>query len=390
MENEELSLDNILSEAEILDLFGDNSDKNNQEPEKKETPDNKDNKQNDTTEINPEELFGESESVGSGGGQEEGGEPKSKEDGSSPKSQNLYSSIASACLEEGVFTNLDSEQFNADEITDSEGFSNLIQAEVEARLDETQKRVNEALTVGVQPTEIQYYENTLKNLNSITEDMLQAEGEKAENLRKGLIYQDYINRGYSKERAAKMVERAVKAGTDIDDAIDSLESNKEFFRNSYKDLVDEQKAKTLEAQKAAKKESEKLRKSILEDKQVFGDLTLDKNTRQKIFDNISKPTFVDAETGERITALQKYQKENKSDFVKNVGILFTLTDGFKNLDKLVGGKVKKEVKKGFKDLEAKLSNTGNQSFNGTFNYASGVSTEPESYINKGWTLDDSF
>ena len=107
MENEILSADNILSEAEIIDLFGDDSEKKTQEVEEPENKDN--NKQSDTTEINPEELFGESESVGSGDGQEAGEEPESKKDGSSPKTQNLYSSIANACLEEGVFTNLDKE-----------------------------------------------------------------------------------------------------------------------------------------------------------------------------------------------------------------------------------------------------------------------------------------
>ncbi len=49
--------------------------------------------------------------------------------------------------------------------------------------------------------------------------------------------------------------------------------------------------------------------------------------------------------------------ENRTDFLKNIGLLFTLTDGFKNLDGLVKGKVKKEVNKGLRELEHTLNNT---------------------------------
>ena len=33
-----------------------------------------------------------------------------------------------------------------------------------------------------------------------------------------IIFQDFLNRGYSKERAAREVQKSFNAGTDIDDA----------------------------------------------------------------------------------------------------------------------------------------------------------------------------
>lgn len=45
-----------------------------------------------------------------------------------------------------------------------------------------------------------------------------------------------------------------------------------------------------------------------------------------------------------------------------MGLLFTLTDGFKSLDKLVGSKVKKGIKKGLRDLEDKINNTSRDSY----------------------------
>lgn len=63
---------------------------------------------------------------------------------------------------------------------------------------------------------------------------------------------------------------------------------------------------------------------------------------------ITYPSFIykDPETGEYYTAIQKYEKDNRVDFLKYLGLIFTLTDGFKSLDGLVKGKVKKEVRNG--------------------------------------------
>ena len=78
--------------------------------------------------------------------------------------------------------------------------------------------------------------------------------------------------------------------------------------------------------------------------------------------------------------------ENRIDFLKNLGLLFTLTDGFKNLDGLVKGKVKREVKKSLKELEHVLNNTARSS-DGNLRFVSGVEDDPESFIGKDWDLD---
>ena len=135
-----------------------------------------------------------------------------------------------------------------------------------------------------------------------------------------------------------------------------------------------------------KEEAAKLKKSILEDNKVFGEIQLDKTTRQKIFDNIAKPVYKDPDTGEFYTAIQKYEMENRIEFMKNLGLLFTLTDGFKNLDALVKTKVSKEVKKGLRELENTLNNTS-RSADGNLKFVSGVDEDPDSYFGKGWDLD---
>ena len=183
-----------------------------------------------------------------------------------------------------------------------------------------------------------------------------------------------------------MVERSFNAGTDIEDAKEALKSNVDYFKGEYDALIeDAKKAQEKEVQER-KEQAKKLEKSILEDKNFFGDLDVDKTTRQKIFDNISKPVWKDPETGEYYTALQKYELDNHSEFMKNVGLLFTLTDGFKSLDKLTKGKVKKEVNKGIRSLEHTLNNTS-RTPDGNLKFVTSVNEDPESFIGKGLKLD---
>lgn len=385
---EELSLDNILGAEEIESLFVEDEDTQdtppaNGEPPKKEEEPDKD-KEETTEVVDVDNLFTDTpESVGSGKeNTEEKEDTTPKGDGTSPK--NFYSSIAKALKEEGIFPDLDDEGLS--KVKDPEDFRDLIDQQIKAGLDERQKRIDEALNAGVEPTEIRKYENTINFLNSIKEENISDEGDKGEKLRKDLIYQDFINRGYSKERAAREVQKSFNAGTDIDDAKEALKSNIDFFKDKYDELINEAKSEAEQEEKERKEQAEKLKSSILNDKDVFGDLSIDKSTRQKIYDNIAKPVYKDPETGEYFTAIQKYEMENRTDFLKNIGLLFTLTDGFKNLDGLVKGKVKKEVKKGLRELEHTLNNTARTS-DGNLKFVSGVDEDPESFIGKGWNLD---
>ena len=384
---EELSMDNILSADEIEGLFEDQEIQDTQPEENEENPDenqeNNNEETEETTEVTTENTSEKPEGVGSEDNIEEQEDTTSNKGGSSPKN-NFYSSIAKAFAEEGIFPDLDDE--SASKIKTPEEFRDLIEDRIKSELDERQKRVDEALNAGVEPSDIRKYENTISYLDSIKDETITSENEEGEKLRKQLIYQDFVNRGYSQERATREVKKSFDAGTDIEDAKEALKSNLEFFQGQYDNLIEEAKAEEEKEIKQRKEQAEKLKKSILEDKEVFGELSIDKKTRQKIFDNISKPIYKDPNTGQIFTALQKYEMENRTDFLKNVSLVFTLTDGFKNLDGLIKGKVKKEVKKGIRELENVLNNTARTS-DGNLRFVSNVEDDPESFIGQGWTLD---
>lgn len=385
----ELSEDLIMTgdEIDVDNLFSDDGG----EEETQVTPPapkEKEEKEKETTteeeEINPDDLFDNPESVGSGkDNQEEEEDTQSEKDkGTSPKT-NFYSSIASALKEEGIFPDLDDDTLNG--IKTPEDFAEAVEKTVQARLDERQKRIDAALQADVEPDEVRRYEQTLANLDAIKEEYITDETEKGERLRKNLIYQDFRNRGYSEARAKREVEKSFNAGTDIEDAKEALESNREYFSNQYQDLIKEAQEEAKEEQKKIKEEAAQLKKAMLEDKEVFTGITLDKTTRQKAFENITKPVFK-TEDGEYLTAIQKYEMDNPVEFRKYLSVLFTMTDGFKNIDGLVKGKVKKEVKQSLRELEHKLSSTARNS-TGNPRYVGGVEEDTESYIGKGWDLD---
>lgn len=381
---EELSDEFILSGDEMVDiddLFTDNEEETIQEtPPEKEEKGNKGTTEEE--EINPDNLFDNPEGVGSekNNQEKEEGTPSDK-GGTSPKID-FYSSIASALKDEGILPDLDDEVIG--NIKEASDFAEAIEKQIQARFDERQKRIDDALNANVEPDEVRQYENTISFLDSIKEDNITDETEKGENLRKRLIFQDFINRGYSKERATREVKKSFDSGTDIEDAKEALESNKEFFNKEYQDLIKEAQEEVKAEQENNKKQAAQLKKSMLEDKEIFEGITLDKVTRQKAFDNITKPVFK-TEDGEYLTAIQKYQMENPVEFRKYLSVLFTMTDGFKSLDKIVKGKVKKEVKQSLRELEHKLSNNlrtglGDPKFVGL-----GEEDAEETY--RGWKLD---
>ena len=383
---EELGLMNILGEEDVerLGLFSD-PEETTAEPEEQDSAEQKNDK-NKTTEVNPEELFEDDpESVGSDESvKEEEGTDTDNSAGASPNDNDFYSSIANACVVDGAFQNLDSDAVK--NVKTAEDLFNLVEMEVNARFDDKQQKLIKALENGVEASDIRRYENTLSYIDSIQEKDLTEESEKGEALRRNIIFQDFLNKGYNQERAKKLTERTIEAGTDIEDAKDALISNRDYFQGEYDRLLSEAQAEADKAAAERKQQAEKLKNDILKDKHLFGDIEITPDIRKKVVDNVAKPVYKDPETGEMYTALQKYEMENRADFIKYIGTIFTLTNGFKDFDSFVKGKVEKEKKKGLRELERTLTNT-KRNTGGSLKLVTNAKEDPESFIGKGWNLD---
>lgn len=389
MGEQELGLTNILGEEDVerLGLFSDPDEvvdeQNVSEEDNSEEP--KDKSKKKTTEVNPDNLFEEEpESVGSEESvkDEEGEDTESA--GASPNDNDFYSSIANACAVDGAFQHLDDDAVK--KVKTAEDFFNLIEMEANARFDSKQQMLIKALENGVEATDIKRYENTLSYIDSIQEKDLVEESEKGEALRRNIIFQDFLNKGYSQDRAKKLTERTIEAGTDIEDAKDALISNRDYFQGEYERLLRDAQAEADRVTVERKQQADKLKNSILKDKQLFGDIEVTPAIRQKVIDNIARPMYRDPETGDMYTALQKYEMENRADFIKYVGTIFTLTNGFQDFDSFIKGKVQKEKKKGLRELEKTLTNT-KRGGGGNLKLVTNAKEDPESFIGKGWNLD---
>lgn len=381
---EGLDFGTMLDDEQMNSLFGEQEDDTQPEEKKEGDEENNDNDKdkNKTAEVDPEGMFeGTPESVGSEDNKDNEEDTTSEKEGTSP---DFFSSIANAFAEEGIFPDLDKETIKG--IKTAEDFRKAIDEQIKAGLDEQQKRVADALNNNVEPDKVRQYENLIAYLNTIDEETISAESEEGEVLRKKILFQDYINRGFSKERAEKAVNRAITNGTDIEDAKEALESNKTFFKEEYQQLLDDAKADWEKEQEENRAKAERLKKSILEeDIKFFEDVDVSKDIRQRAFDAISKPIYKDPKTGETYTAVQKLELDNSEEFLAKLGLIYALTDGLKNIDGLVKKKVKKEVKRGFSELENKINSTRRDS-RGNLKFASGVD-DAESILGKGMKLD---
>lgn len=381
---EGLDLDAILDDSQIESLFGESSEENEKtESEEDSTEDQDKNKnQEEITEVDPDSMFEEKpESVGNERNSKGKEDTTSTENSGSP---DFFSSIANAFVEEGIFPDLADDEVK--NIKSAKDLREAIDNQIKAGLDEQQQRVLEALNNNVEVSKIRQYENLLGYLDNLSKADIEAENEEGENIRKRLLYQDYINRGFSKERATKAVNRAIDNGTDVEDALEALESNKVFFKDEYSNLLNEAKEERRQVEKEREEKAKRLKKSMLEDDiKLFGDVEISDKMRQKAFDAISKPIYRDPETGEYYTAIQKYELDNSEEFLAKIGFIYAITDGFKTIDGLVNKKVKKEVKKGFSDLENKLNTTKRDSF-GNLRFTSGASSE-DSILSTGLKLD---
>ena len=385
---EGIGLDNMLGAEEVERMFSDNAAQEEEtNPEGKtgeETPESKENiETEETAEVDFSDLLGNQlESVGSEENTEGNrGAPKSSDGQGSPQ-KNLFSSIAEATRDEGVFPDLSDEELSA--VKDSATLRQLFENQVKKMFTEEQQRLQKALNSGATTDEMQQYQNDI-NLsqfleNKDTAETLAKEGDAGENLRKRVMYQDYINRGFKHERAVKMIQKSFDDGTDLEDAKEAYNSCKEFYRQQIDDFQQEMEERQ-QAQKAnEQKQFSNLKKHILDTESFYDGVKVDRQTRQKAYDSITKPIYKD-EDGNYMNELQKYQREHPIEYTENVALLYALTDGFKNVEKLTHKKVQQGIKKGFDEV-ASLLNSTRRNGDGTLNLANSATDEDR----ESWTL----
>ena len=104
------------------------------------------------------------------------------------------------------------------------------------------------------------------------------------------------------------------------------------------------------------------------------------------FDAVSKPVYKDPDTGQLLTQVQKFQKENPLEFLKQIGMWFVLTNGGKDFGGLTKQQAIAEKNKGIRELERKINSSAFDS-DGSLKYVSGTNISNDNLLDDGWKVD---
>lgn len=268
------------------------------------------------------------------------------DDTSSPP---LYKSLASYLQTEGVLTSVDSSKL--EKVETIQDLADLIAEEVKAKelidLTDLQKQAVEAFRAGIDIETFQKQKTVENNLDSITEDIINSDQE----LRSQLIYQDFINQGFSEQKAQRLTDRSVAADDDIEDAKEALENIKKGVKEKFEE---EQKFKLTQKQKEQDEyaTSQKLiEKTILETEEPLKGIKLNQTARKQILTTMMNPVGKNPNTGIDENQLMKDQRENK-DFSQRLYTVYTLSKGFKDFSYFGKTERSKEIK----NIEKALKN----------------------------------
>lgn len=361
---EDLDFNNI-DDSLSFNLFNNENDTDQKDDEVIEN-----NVENNDTEnqvdINPDELFedDDSESVGVEDKQDLKNPPVSEDTGNS--SADFYSSIASALKNDGVLEYLDDDGITS--ITDADTFKEAIETEIRNRFDSKQQELLDAMGYGADVQELGRLQQTIDYLNQLDPESLRNDSDdETTRLRQDLIASYYSNLGMSQEQVAREVKKSFDAGTDIEDAQNALLTQRQFYQQLYDNKINAAKLDEERRQAERQMYQKKLIDTIMDTEEPFTGVKIDKRVRGRIVSNVCDPSVLGTD-GHYYSRLQMYQKENPEDFLQKVGTIFTLTDGFKNFDKLVGKVVTAKNNENIRDLENKLKNQTN--YGNSFRYVS--------------------
>lgn len=363
---EDLDFDNINDDSLSFSLFNDDADetkKDNEDVDINNETNNDDTE--DTSNINPNDLFDDDpESVGEEDIQDAKNPTVTDETGNS--SADFYSSIASALRNDGVLEYLDDDSISA--ITDADSFKEAFEKEIRNRFDSTQQELLDAMGYGADVKELGQLQSAIAFYDQIDPESLKDDTDNnIAQLRQDLIASYYENLGMPKEQVAREVKKSLDAGTDIEDAQNALTYQRKLYHQIYENKINQAKYESEKQQAEEQMRQKKAIDTIMETEEPFVGIKLDKRVRSKIVENVYQPAVL-GDDGQYRSKMQLYQYEHPEDFLQKVGTIFTLTDGFKNFDKLISKAAATKNNENIRDLENKLKNQKN--YGNGFRYVS--------------------
>ena len=264
-------------------------------------------------------------------------------------SPNPFSSFASVLKDEGVTPTLDLE---STKIETADDLVNVIRDEIRKNefsdLNDLQKQALEAMRNGIDLEEYKQIKSIEQQVMQITPEML----EENEELRRNVILQDFLDKGFQPERAEGLTQKIFDLSEDGAEAEAALGSIQTRYKEQVQKTIDDAKAKAKAQKDKEKKELQTLKNKVLETEEVIDGIKINETVRQNIYNSMTKVVGYD-DSGRPLNALLKAKSEDPINFEIRLHYLYHITKGFTDF-----GKIKAtEKSKAAKELEAVLRNT---------------------------------
>lgn len=292
--------------------------------------------------------------------------PDSKGSPSSP----LLTSLAQTLLDEGVLAGLEPDKVA---VKDAKELVDLIRQQIKdnefADLNDYQKQYLEAIRAGVPAEFAAQTTNNLMTYSSIEETDIEAEDEEGASLRKQVLINEFLAKGFAQDKAQKLAQRSIDLGEDVEDAKQALQSLKELELKRLKNATSEATQTKEQLAKKAQEEKEALKTKVLETDEFVKGVKVNSTTKEKVYETLTKVVDYD-KAGRPLNAMMKDRSENSSDFDIRMAYWYHITNGFKSVNKVAAVKNTKAIDELEKKLKSEVRDTTASGLNMTTKKAS--------------------
>jgi len=252
---------------------------------------------------------------------DKGNTPDSSNEPESSSSDPFALVYAKYLLESGSISSYDEEALK--KVIEEEGepaaLQHLISGEIEsakASLKEgfegLQKEYMELRELGVSPEDANTILSSIEDVEAISEETV--EEPENEDLRRSILTAYYKETTqFSDDRIKKLVDRSFELGDDSGEAKEALSSLKEVRKEYLQRVKEEQKNAAENARKENQKRLEELKTQISDLKEIIPGQKINKQTKDKIQDLLTKPVK-QLENGQVLNGIWSKRAENQMDF----------------------------------------------------------------------------
>lgn len=243
------------------------------------------------------------------------------------------SSLVSTLVDEGVLPSLDEEELG--EIKSGADLIAIINKQIKsnefADLTDDQKEYLTALRSGVPNQTYTQQKNIESQYSNIQDSNLEADD--ALELRKILIKQDFMIKGYDEATANKYSERSVNLGEDVEDSKGALKRLQEYQKNATAGLIKEAEEAKKAQETAATERLDNIKNKIKSTDEILPSMKINIKSKDKVYDLLTKAAGQDS-NGNPVNAIVN-SMINDQEYLIKLAYLHHITDGMTKWDKII-------------------------------------------------------